>query len=471
MNSPNSAVSRRMSPWYWRSLTGLIALALIVTSVTVVLVWHELDCQSKLASDMDRARALGVVVDNESMTQRYRERSTMSGSQEWGEIANLVSTRILSSRTAWFDATEFTNDRLHPSKLQQSEFKGSEEYYQTLGAFLDEIQPVIAQIKKLKTTGRPVWQPIHFEGFGTLLPSLQNSRSVMHLLGLEFEYAVHIVDRERAMQAVDAMQNCIDACDFSFCYVSKLVNIACVELQYMAIRKSLDSSIWTAEDLSQLMAKMNRPMDIPREWKDMVDGELAMAMQSELNDFMYFDSDAPRFVIETRWLLSLGWKLPSIRKYVWDETQKYRNLADAGLDGLGERAHKLEVALEAEKNGSWNATLFSQMTGSKSSVAKALEGHDMVRRLTLTSIASKRYRLEKGQWPTQLSDLAVFGLSERDWQYKSGSPFGYHVEEDGKSALLWGNSTRETEPANLEKLREDMETESHANYWAKVTTP
>jgi hypothetical protein len=337
--------------------------------------------------------------------------------------------------------------------------------------FLDEAQPVISQITKLRTTGKPVWQPIHFDGFNTLLPSLQNSRSVMYLLGLEFNYALHVVDRERAMRAIEAMQNCIDAYDFTFCYVAKLINIACVQQQYMAIRASLASSIWTEEDLSRLMALVKQPPDVQSEWKDTMDGELAMAMHSDLNDLMYFDSQSQRFVSDTRWLLSQGWKLPSVRKYVWDQTQKFRNMADEGLDGLSDRTAKAETSLVAEANGSWNGTMLMLASGSRSSVAKAFEGHDMLRRLTLSSIAMKRYRMEKGQWPSKLDDLAAYGLSERDWQEKSGSPFGYHIEEDGKAALLWSYNTMQMKRMDLETLRDEIEQQKQPSDWARITAP
>lgn len=466
MSSPKQIVSKRKSPWYGRLFTVGLVLVAILLAIAFPLVWHELDCKRQLDGQLQQARSMGIPVDNESLTRRYREQSTEEGSQEWGEVLALVSNRIITSRVSWFDSPEYTSDDAKPN-----DFKGSEKYYETMNHFLEEAKPVIAQVKKLKSTGKPVWQRIRFEGMNTLLPSLQNSRSVMHLLSLEFDYALHVADRERAIQALDAMQNCIDAFNSDFCYVANLVNVACEFIQYGRIRESLASSMWTDEDLVGLMKRIGEPIDIRSVWQNSLDGELAMAMETDFYDGDLSGMDAPRLVTDMRGLLRRAWKLPSVRKYVWDQTQKYRNIADEGLDGLSTRTQKIDDAMIAEMKDSMHASLLAQMSGSKNQVAKAWERFDMMRRLTLTALALKRYRMDKNSWPAQLGELEAYGLSERDWHETKFSPFGYHVEEDGKTALLWGYAYPQTEHSSVEKLKEALENPSTVDYLAKVTAP
>src|SRR5690606_25834757 len=77
--------------------------------------------------------------------------------------------------------------------------------------FLQWMRPVIDDIQAATEYPTPVWQPIEFRGYSTLLEELQNSRSLVRLLSLDVEHALYHGESDRALRSLQAMQGVADA--------------------------------------------------------------------------------------------------------------------------------------------------------------------------------------------------------------------------------------------------------------------
>src|SRR5690606_37668842 len=141
---------------------------------------------------------------------------------------------------------------------------------------LERNRPVIAQIHAATKHPAPVWMPIEFHGFMTLLEELQNSRSIQRLMQLETEHAIYHRDAERAMAGLESMQGVAAAFDWPICMVADLVHIALRGSHRSMVRRSLAVDLWDEDQLRHLADQLGPPQDVRQRWFDVVAGERGM---------------------------------------------------------------------------------------------------------------------------------------------------------------------------------------------------
>lgn len=298
--------------------------------------------------------------------------------------------------------------------------------------YLHEAQPLLELIYEAEKYPTPVWQPMDFRGFGTLLPELQDSRQIARLLQLDFEHAILGSDRERAMRDLQAMQTTADAFDWNLFMVGELINAALRGMRYMAIQRSLYADVWTKEDLARLIVEAQQPLPLAQSWQRSLESEKAMAVA-----YM----QGPMFSPTNR-LLLLG-------RYAEMEALAGSNPGEFAI-GAGTLEHQWEERHADELSKFWLGNLQPAIRA----YAVTFDRTERSRRLVLTSLAVKLFQMTNERWPTDLQELTQVGLQSEDWTLPGIGPLGYAIQDEGQTACVWG--ANETNPnATLSVVSDD----------------
>ncbi len=398
MNNKSNSFSNRKSAWYFRFSTWAGLFGLMLVAIVLTFAWREIAAARELNEARSRNRQAGRPVDRESLAAWYRWQTSTEGTVEWSEILTLASSQFISNRMQLFQKTSI--DPPFP--------EGSPEYYHHLNDFLREVQPLIERIRAVGTLKKPVWIPIQFDEYWDRFYA---SRSVLQLLSLEFESAVHERDSSRAIQSLETMLDSIAAFDWYLGSISTHLSIIHRHMLYDSITKSLEVDLWDEAQLVSLK-EMIRPLDLNAVWQKILDV-----------DGSQLSSDSPRGIVEYV-------PLPSVKKQMFDQLQQSRSLVKdgyRGLRGLWKR-HATDAA-----TGYWWSNQQS-MFGEMAQVFLRLEDH---RRLTMAAIELKRFSLEKKRLPTDLRELDQFAQGGVELETCEGSRFAYEIDNDLKAATLW----------------------------------
>ena len=280
-------------------------------------------------------------------------------------------------------------------------------------SFLSEARPLLELIHDAEKYPTPVWQPLEFQGFGTQLTELQDSRQIARLLQLDFEHAIVGDDRERAMRDLQAMQNTADAFDWDLFLVGELVNVALRSMRYTAIQRSLYADVWTAEDLQQLISELQNPLPLAQSWQRSIESEKAMAMT-------YTEG----------YLFS-----PSSRLRAFEIYAQMEALSNSPPGRFALPARELEQQFRANSDGDMLADMILPAVAA---YAAAFDRLERTRRLVLTSLAVKLFQLTHDRWPNSLHELTQVGLESQDWTLPGIGALGYEIQADDQTACVWG---------------------------------
>ena len=212
-----------------------------------------------------------------------------------------------------------------------------------IAEFLQEVRPLIAQIEQAGRYPTPVWQPIAFNGFSTLLPEIQASRAVIRLLQLEVQHALYHRDTERALRGLAAMQTTAAAFEWDFCMVADLVGIALRSIHRDAIRQSLAETDWEPAQLDQLLAQVQHPRDVRRGGTESVAGERAMTLAWLQGSREDLEGMLPRR--KPRAIRAALLLIPSGTKKYLDHMAAFQRLGEQGVLGIAARAQDWEKEL------------------------------------------------------------------------------------------------------------------------------
>ena len=416
MNSGNLVVKRPL-PWSLRWSTWLLTMFSLVGIVIVWIGWREAIAYRGVQQELSFARAAGHPVDNDSLASRYEQRTSGELTQEWLEVMRLTSMESVAGKCEWLN--RFLEN------IDESNHDFRDDFRLVLADFLEEAKPLVDRIKKMKHLDKPVRMPIRFAGHDTTFPHLFDSYYVFRLLLLEFEYALNTGDRERAMDCLNAIENVADALRWDFCSMASHSSQN-VSWYRRVIRNSLGTPFWSKSDLELLSEKVSMGT-VPKDtWREIMYGDLAMILDTEA-----FRSSDMGWNERTA-LVSLN--VPSVKKYFLEQFRNQLKLADEGYDEIRNRAHQYELGRELNVY----YILLSQVRFPVEHLALSLAREEMLRKLTKTAIALKRYRMDKGNWPNNLTRLTEFGLEPNDWMCTKEDLFMYKIESNTKPALLWG---------------------------------
>jgi hypothetical protein len=425
MNDSTPQANRPTARRRWLLLLVLLPLALGAIAVAI-LGFSEYRSARAVTAEIARLQAVGEPVDNETMARWFQANTSQAGTAAWREI--FVAVEHVSSGEA-VGSFPFLGTGELPADLVPG---GDWPDEPRIAEFLQEVRPLIVQIEQAAQYPTPVWQPIVFDSFSTLLPEIQSSRSVIRLLQLDVQHALYHRDTERAVRGFASMQATAAAFEWDFCLVAELVSIALRGVHRDAIRRSLANTSWEPGQLDQLLGQVADPRDVATCWQRTLAGERAMLLgllrgSPEKRDAVLHQE---RVSFPEIWLL-----IPSITQRYLDCMAAVQQIGADGVLGMTARAKTLEQENDRSKKGPFGDILINLFLPAVSAFAHANERDELDRRLTRTALGIKRYHVSEGRWPAKLSDLAAVGLQACDWTALQAGPFGYRVEPEG--VVVW----------------------------------
>lgn len=441
---------------------GLLALPLGIFLLALIGVGiRECQASRRLEDELARIRAAGLPTDDATMSQWFQQATHTEGTAAWGELLRLAGGAALPS--AAFEALPYIGNAEPPTVIEP----GGEWPEEPLVAeYLGWMRPAIEQLHDAREYPSPVWQPIAFQGFKTLLEELQESRSLVRLMQVEVEHALHQGESERALRGLNSMRGVAEAFDWDICLVADLIYRALVGVHQSMILRSLACDLWTEEHLDQLLEQLGPPIEANGKWQRVFAGERAMTASALMDPESQLDLGNSGYPL---WILV---KLPSQREAWIRAYDAMLTLGEGPLDGLLDRAQALETSWQRNGPRSFfdiTRVQVSLLFPAVPSYASAFVRSENGRRLARTALAIKKYQLRNGTWPTDLQQLEQVGLKASDWRIVSGEPLGYKV--DGQVAYVWGTDWQEpqqgsairAQPPNL-----DDEKDRDSRPWALI---
>jgi hypothetical protein len=410
---------------FWGVLLPCILLFAVITSQGI----RQWQAAKRFEAEIAQIRASNLPIDNASMTRWFREMTQTEGATAWGEV--LLALETATAPIANSERMPFvgTGD---PIAVPDPDRQWPEE--KQVGEYLRWIGPTIEKIHQAVELPKPVWQPIEFRGFQTLLAELQSSRGVTRHLQLEVEHALYQKETERALRGITSLRGVADAFDWQICLVGDLVHRAHALAHLATIRRSMAYGLWDEAETDRIDSQLSPPdaSQIAQRWQRVFIGERAMLLSS-LNDLGMTDYTTDEFGAAATKVVGL----PSVKVGLLEKYYQMIRIVDGPLDGLPDRANELELWL-TQKGSAFDLTTkwTSMWLPAIRAYSQSIIREEDDRRVTRTSLAVKKYQLREGQWPQDLTALDGIGLPANERVTVGGKPLGYQV--DGDAAWVWG---------------------------------
>lgn len=416
----NKPINQRS--WIRKPVTWLAITLTVLIGLLAGVVGRELIAKRQLNQQLSDLKSKGVPVDNSTMESYFVSTTSTENSVEWRALSGVFASSWIFTLGA---DLPYVGNKSTPTKaLRGEEWSDAAK----AEAFLKELTPWMERLHQVaEKTKRPVWHPIHFNGWSTLLGPVQESRSFSRVLSLDFDYALYSKDRQRAIQDLKTLRSSAEAYHWDAFVVSELVYEAHVYMLYQAIFRGMRSSIWNADDLQEIKLLVGERQDFEDRWTRLQQNEMAMSLAGLDSD----DVSLAEMPEPMRWFA----KLPSSKLRFVHESLESRYVGSGGLLGIA-------MAKQPEEMGKYG--MISQMlASSRTSLARAMLNLEESRRLAHAAIAIKQYKLLHGSFPQSLEILqkeAQLGLAASSIQGVDQSPFGYRQTDD--TAWVW--NTRPT---------------------------
>ena len=357
--------------------------------------------------EYERLESQGWPVDDASVAEWFRDRTHSEGSRDWSEISFVLSHAKVSELPR-LGHDDDSGPFLEPGVGWPSE--------PLVAEFLEQMKPVLDRIESAGEHPLPVWQPIQFNGFATLLPQLNDSRTILRFLSLEVDHATYTRDADRAMRALKCQQRTAMAFDSQLVMVTEMVHSALVQNHYSSIQATLCCDMLNEVQVDELIRELEQPLNLSERWRNTIAGERAFVSAT-------WDGD---FGNGTAALAKL-YGGPSSKLAYLQSTVHWGNLADNGLPQLIQQAEAEDKQFSEAPRDFMSQLLTPALAG----FARGYERLENERRLTLTALGVKKYFLQQSAWPESLSQLTDVGLRADDWTRVDGASFVFERKDDG----------------------------------------
>ncbi len=425
----------------WIGIVSLIPLLFLIAIVGFI-GYRESIASSELKVRLDEMRRAGEPFDDESMAKYFEKTSHKEGTAAWTEILTLGrAANSISDKLPVVGVGSLPPD-LRPG----SEWPDAPR----VAEFLFEMRPLIQRIYKADDLPKPVWMPIQFNGFTTLLEEIQESRVLARILNLDAMHALYHKDGDLALQDIHAIRCVAQAFDWDICLVTKMVSVAIHGLHRDTINRSLNMDVWNDEQLIVLSNHVNHPYETSKAWRASLAGELGMAYPI-LSDLRKL-GNADEFGFNPLLGLPL---MPSTKLTVLRAYEDWQHCADAGDSRIEELAKSSQARFSTDRSLSLSNVFIGMTMPAISSYAEMFDRFETNRRLTYSSLAVKRYQVKNHRWPKSLSELADVGLVSNDWTTTNRQSFGFEVK--GEMAYVWTYGTLDKEVVPIERPKPDPE--------------
>jgi hypothetical protein len=279
-----------------------------------------------------------------------------------------------------------------------------------------------------------------FNGFKTLLPHVQEKRTIARLLSLYGSVALRDRDSAAVRAAIESILGTNQIIAGEPNLMAQLVSIAVDSHAILLLQQAIEQDALNTTDLESLLPKVMAATTVGDDWVAMLAGERGVALPGFRNP-----SDA-------------GFDSPiTLSRYVdancyLDIMQSFQQIERSDLDEFRIQLKKCESAALASMNSGWLAKLDSALTAqavpSISSVGEAFVRRAVSHRLAALGIGLRLYEDRHGTLPESLNALTEFSLDLTQLKPPGGKPFGYRV--DGTTATLWGFNPRTSESVPID---------------------
>ncbi len=422
--------------WYLGSI--IVPIALLVGLLFVGL-WQEWSARQQVSALLAQRKQRGEPTDNESLAQQFDAKTDHARALRLQRLADaaisierLYEVAMLSEK--WDDI-----GKLVPP---------NEEWKMTpvLESYSRDAQPIVAEAREILASAEPIWIPIIFQDYETLLAGAQTTRSIVRVLAYEARAAYHAGDHQRVIDTLALIPKLADAIDYQNFLVTELVRIALIGVHHGLVRESLSHDYWSVDEIALLTQQLEPTAGREEAWRSTIASEAAMA-GSFLGiddgtvmghyDGMNMNAIAPFGFAPSQQLQLLNafeqWaEQPS--DFESGETDRERWKDDGGLQRMHTSTSLLAVPIA---NGD---VVCGVVWPSSQAYTRAQARTHRERRWTRCALAIKQFQIQQQRWPKSLEELTQVGLTRSDWMAKPDMPFGYQVATDNSHALLWTNA-------------------------------
>ena len=260
--------------YVWLALTPFILLVLFF-GYRGFQEWQADQSNKQQIAQWEKA---GVPYDNTSMQTSYIGQTFPEGHEDWARVIRLTDWGMLASS---YKQLPYQGSEGKPPEVLIPDEKNNQWADDALVAgYLEEMQPVIDLVEQASAHPTPVRFPMHFQGFYTLLPHTQSSRSIARILSLDCDYAYSHHDTKRALRDISLMQSTAEAFDSRDFLVAMLVTYAVRGMRFRSVRRTLTHCIWDESQLAALRESMSADEDIAAPFRKAILNERAMALTS-----------------------------------------------------------------------------------------------------------------------------------------------------------------------------------------------
>ena len=423
----------------WIATICLIPIFLFALFIGFI-CYREAMAYRELNDKLEAIRQVGEPIDDASMAAHFEKTTHKEGTVAWSEAIMLAG-----SANAISNGLPFVGDESLPR-----DFRPGVEWPEEprVAEFLREIRPLFKKIDDADAFPKPVWAPVDFNGFSTTLEVYQETRSLARILNLDASHALFHREGERALKDIRSLQSVSKAFDVELVLVTKLITIAIQHLHKDSITRSLIMDVWNDEQLAELMDQVRQPYDVAKAWKSSFIGQRAMTYAA-VNDSISLagvmgDYNNPLYRLP---ILPSG-KLALLRSY-----DVVLDISSASANELVDRATVAEKQVMGLASTDYLVGLFFPALAA---YAEAFDRDEVLRRLTMTSLAVKRFQLKNNRFPKNLPELTDVGLSERDWTTTHRQAFGYEVDNEIAYVWTYGTQDKKAIPTSRPILTPEM---------------
>ncbi|MFO0012222.1 MAG: hypothetical protein ACK553_05730 [Planctomycetota bacterium] len=412
---------------------GILVLILLLLGAILVSVWvvQESNDRKLVKAKLDELSRRGVPIDNASLAAWYRSNTDSTDTQAWEKILSEVSSKEF---TEWTLGIEAFDTKAVGAGWTETGWTGESAERNLVAKTVDLRRRIHELVKKRS----PVQFIQQFDGLNTLLPQVQQSRTVQRLLGTEFQVAFADRDSTACRQAIEAGLDLPRLFENDPWLVSTLIEVAHRGVAMQYIRQAVEHDVLSDEDLEAILTRLTtEPRTLDR-WSQIIWGERAIITEvaNNPNKYNIFDRSGPGQSFQAM----LGRASSRDICHLLEYYEKLEALDVSDIDVLVKKASEIDEAVKLQIKDAgilglnhWRIT--SAVIPSGYAIVNALVREVVQERFTRHGLAIRLYEKRNGQLPDSLVALREVGLDSMQWKPWGGKPFGYRIEEG--DAVLW----------------------------------
>jgi hypothetical protein len=381
---------------------------------------------AELRQKVDQRKLAGLPYNNDSLDVFYRQQTSDRLTDRWLDVIATLSSQSFTGSTQNVPVVGLGPD-IPPLEQPWAEQAMVE-------SFLQQHDRVLQEILALGKESEAVRFPIVFDSMNTLLEQAQTIRSAARLLMLQRRVSQRKGDTTAEYDAINALIGCSLTLRGDPIIVSQLVSIAVHGIAISELQDAVERNSLSAEQLASLAKRLETFEDFRTPYQRALQGEIGMALPiienpTGLNELQE-GPPLPTFLNRSRDALT----------YIeWME--KAATQENTNLQEFSNQAKQWQDDLEAIFEEAGLLTKFDTMTTMLVMPAMGAYGNAQVRhvlnnRLALLGIAVRRYQLQNGSLPSELSVLVGDFIAPATMESDSAAKFGYRVSDN--LTHLWG---------------------------------